>query len=129
MKKFSAGSCRTGMFLALFSTLLLVSTDQSHADDALDWSHWRGPEMNGISREKGIVDTWNPAGKGQNVLWKSEDAGGRSTPIVMKGKLYTIVRNNPGTKNEGEKVVCLNAATGEKICEYAFNVFLSPGLD
>ena len=70
MKKFSAGSCRTGMFLALFSTLLLVSTDQSQADDALDWSHWRGPEMNGISREKGIVDTWNPAGKGQNVLWK-----------------------------------------------------------
>ena len=125
MKKFSAGSWRTGMFVALFSTLLLVPTNQSEADDAMDWSHWRGPEMNGISREKGIVDTWNPAGKGQNVLWKSEDAGGRSTPIVMKGKLYTIVRNNPGTKNEGEKVVCLDAATGKTICEYAFNVFLS----
>jgi outer membrane protein assembly factor BamB len=94
--------------------------------DPLDWPSWRGPEQNGISRETGIVDTWDPAGGADsNVLWKEAELGGISTPIVMRGKLYTIVRSEPGTTREGEKVVCVDAATGKKIWENKFNVFLS----
>ena len=26
---------------------------------AADWTYWRGPEQNGISREKGLVDVWS----------------------------------------------------------------------
>ena len=62
----------------------------------MDWPYWRGPEMNNISREKNIVDRWSP--RGENLLWKREEIGGRSTPIVMNGKLYTICRDNPGTE-------------------------------
>ncbi|MEX0715335.1 MAG: PQQ-binding-like beta-propeller repeat protein [Planctomycetaceae bacterium] len=92
----------------------------------MDWPHWRGPEMNGISRETGLVDSWDPAGgEGSNVLWMREDLGGRSTPIVMNGKLYMLVRDQPGTTREGEKVVCVDAATGETIWENRFEVFLS----
>ncbi|MFN0054917.1 MAG: PQQ-binding-like beta-propeller repeat protein [Planctomycetales bacterium] len=91
--------------------------------DPLDWPHWRGPEMNGISREKGIVGVWDP--EGENVLWKSAELGTRSTPIVMNGKLYVQCRHYPETTKEGEKVVCVNAATGEKIWEAANNVFLT----
>lgn len=92
----------------------------------MDWPHWRGPEMNGISREKGLVDSWNPeGGEGSNLLWKREDVGGRSTPIVMNGRLYTIVRDQPGTTREGEKVVCLDAATGKTLWENRWEVFLS----
>src|ERR1700679_412137 len=27
--------------------------------DPLDWPYWRGPEQNGISREKDLIDRWD----------------------------------------------------------------------
>ena len=112
--------CRVALLLTFCSTV--YAGDPSTAKE-MDWPHWRGPEMNGVSREKGIVDKWSP--KGENVLWKREDLGSRTTPIVMNGKLYTMVRHNPEKPDEGEKVVCLDAATGETLWENTFNVFLS----
>ena len=92
----------------------------------MDWPYCRGPEMNGISREKNIVADWDPeGGEGSNLLWKREDLASRSTPISMNGKLYVLTRSNPGTKSEGEQVVCVDAATGETLWENKFNVFLS----
>jgi outer membrane protein assembly factor BamB len=99
------------------------AADPPAKPDPLDWPHWRGPEMNGISREKGIVGTWSP--DGENLLWKKTEYGTRSTPICMRGKLYFLCRNFPESTKEGEKVVCLDAATGEKIWENPFNVFLT----
>lgn len=93
------------------------------AADPMDWPFWRGPEQNGISRETGLVDSWSP--DGENLLWIREDLGGKSTPIVMRGKLYTIVRHKPETPLEQEKVVCIDAATGKDIWEKAHNVYLS----
>jgi len=96
------------------------------AADPMDWPSWRGPQQNCTSTETGLVESWDPdGGPGSNLLWKSEELGGRSTPIVMRGKLYTIVRDQPGTATEGEKVVCVDAATGKKIWEHRFNVYLS----
>ncbi len=86
-------------------------------------AQWRGPELNGVSREKGSGRSLDA--RGENVLWKRTDLGGRSTPICMRGKLYTLVRDHPDTDIEGEKVVCLDAATGKTIWENIFNVFLS----
>ena len=92
----------------------------------LDWTYWRGPEFNGISRETGLPDDWDPeGGEGSNVTWRNEKLASRSTPVVMKGMLYTLCRSEPGTSREGEKVVCVDAATGEIIWEHAFNVYLS----
>ena len=88
----------------------------------MDWPYWRGPEMNGVSRETGIVEKWSPT---ENLLWKNEEAAARSTPIVMNGHVYIIVRDQPESKKEGEKVLCLDAKTGEKKWENRFNVFLS----
>lgn len=102
------------------------AAQKKSAADPLDWTRWRGPEQNGVSREVGLPAEWDPdGGEGSNLLWKREDLGGRSTPIVMRGKLYTIVRDQPDTKMEGEKIVCLDPETGETIWENRFNVYLS----
>lgn len=97
--------------------------EKTVAVDPLDWPHWRGPEMNGISREKNLPASWSP--KGENLLWRKEEFATRSAPVVMNGKLYAICRNQPETTQEGEKVVCLNAETGELIWQATNNVYLS----
>lgn len=94
--------------------------------DPLDWPYWRGPEYNGISRETGLPDTWDPAGgEGSNLSWKRDDIHARSTPVVLRGKLYFLARQNPATPIEGEKICCLDAATGETIWESMHNVWSS----
>jgi outer membrane protein assembly factor BamB len=94
--------------------------------DPLDWPNWRGPEQNGISREKDLVDQWDlNDDQDGNVLWKSAELGSISSPIVLGGKLYILCRHEPDTHREQEKVVCVDAATGKKIWENKFNVYLS----
>src|SRR5262245_53664737 len=92
--------------------------------DPMDWPNWRGPEQDGISREVGLIDSFDPK-TGKNVLWKRTDMGTRSTPIVMNGKLYALAPSELATPHEGEKVYCLDAATGDTIWEHRFNVYLS----
>ncbi|MEX2138143.1 MAG: PQQ-binding-like beta-propeller repeat protein [Pirellulales bacterium] len=92
--------------------------------DPLDWPMWRGPEQNGISRETGLVDRFDPD-TGENLLWNNKDAGSINTPVIMNGRLYTITRHEPETKQEQEKVLCLDAETGEELWESRHNVYLS----
>lgn len=99
---------------------------QEKKADPLDWPYWRGPEYNSISRETGLPDTINPdGGEGSNLLWKKTELGGRSTPVVLRGKLYTILRADPATITEGERVVCVDAATGELKWQSRHNVWSS----
>ena len=116
---------RCQIFFILFSPFILPLV-HTWAADPLDWPNWRGPQQNRSSLETGLADQWSPeGGEGSNVVWKRADLGGISTPIVLNGKLYTIVRSDPGSPQEGEKVVCVDAATGEDIWENKFNVYLS----
>jgi outer membrane protein assembly factor BamB len=119
-------SCVRSVLLLYASWSTVVVNVSRGATDPMDWPNWRGPQQNCTSTEKGLVDSWDPeGGPGSNLLWKSDKLAGRSTPIVMRGKLYTIVRDQPGTATEGEKVVCANAETGDIIWEHRFNVYLS----
>src|SRR5262245_18683740 len=86
--------------------LPLASLVHAATTDPLDWPNWRGPQQNRVSMEKGLVEKWDPeGGEGSNLLWKKKELAGRSTPIVMRGKLYAIVHHEPETPDEGEKVV------------------------
>jgi len=92
---------------------------------AADWPDWRGPqESRTVAGDKPLVTSFDPE-KGTNILWKNDEAGGISTPVIMGGKLYTLVRHKPGTTEEAEKVLCLDATTGQKLWENVFNVYLS----
>ena len=111
-------SCVSGLALSLF----LVGSAC-----AGDWAYWRGPEMNGISRETNLVDDWSLNPK-KNVLWTS-DIGGRSTPIVLNGKVYMNCRTHHDVAEPDElihaqeQVVCWDAETGEVLWKDVFNVF------
>lgn len=122
----AAASWKPGIAWLVFALTLLGNTsvvNRATAEDPLDWPMWRGPEMNGVSREKGLVDKWSP--KGENLLWAKPEFASRSTPIVMNGKLYVVCRHEPETTKEGEKTVCVDAKTGALIWESVHNVYLS----
>ncbi|MCS6850241.1 MAG: PQQ-binding-like beta-propeller repeat protein [Gemmataceae bacterium] len=93
--------------------------------DAADWLHWRGPEQNGVSREKDLPETWSPDPKApnNNLIWKVP-YGCRSTPLVMNGRVYIINDCDEGI-NEQERVMCFDAATGKLLWEHRFNIFFT----
>ncbi len=108
-----------------FTSLVLLTmlAPLAIAAEPADWYHWRGPEANGISRDKGLPTNWSP--KGENVIWENEDYGTRCTPIIMNGRLYVVNRYKPDTSEEGEQLLCIDAETGELIWSKSHNVFLS----
>ena len=111
---------------ALRVLVLCQSLVAATAASAGDWAHWRGPEQNGISREKNLPNTWSLE-SGENVIWH-DGHGGRSTPIVLNGRIYTDSRTpDPGVGPEKihlqEQVICRDAATGKVIWHDRFNVF------
>lgn len=109
--------------LWLCGVMVSLAAAETPLRDPLDWPYWRGPEMNGISREKNLPSSWSP--DGENLIWKNPALGTRSTPIVMRGKLYTLCRHMPATLQEAEKVVCADAETGEILWEHVFNAYLT----
>ena len=111
--------CVLWLPFGLLAALLPIS-----AADAGDWSHWRGPEQNGVSRERDLPLEWTDKldGLGENVLWKAP-YGTRSTPIVQNGHVY-IVNDVGSGVDEQERICCLDARTGKLLWERRFNVFL-----
>jgi outer membrane protein assembly factor BamB len=95
-----------------------------------DWPQWMGPHRDDRWNETGTIDAF-PA-EGAKVLWRTPVNGGYSGPAVVEGKVYVFdylrgtdkkLMNNPGlrTKQEGqERVLCLDAKTGEKLWEYKY---------
>jgi outer membrane protein assembly factor BamB len=85
----------------------------------------RGPINTGVAFEKDLPDKFDPA-TGENILWKVPYAG-RTTPVVMNGRVYIIQGfNTTGQKlTEQERVLCLDEKDGKLLHEYRFNVFLT----
>lgn len=112
--------------VVLTSTGPAVASEPNTQQGRADWTYWRGPLFNGTAEATNLVEDWDPdGGPGSNLIWKRDDLGGRSTPVAMDGRLYTILRAEPGTPREGERVVCVDAATGELLWENRFNVWMS----
>jgi len=86
---------------------------------ANDWPYWRGPEQSGLSRENAPVTNWSQGG--ENLLWEAP-VGGRTTPIVMNGRVYVTGPVGSGECLQ-ERLVCLDAETGKILWEHRFNVF------
>ena len=86
-----------------------------------DWPEMRGPGRDGVSRETGLIDRW--ALNGENFLWRVP-YGGRSAPIVMGNRVYVQNPAGRGTDLQ-ERVMALDADSGNVIWEYRFNLYQS----
>ena len=89
------------------------------AQSSVDWPHWRGPDYNGISREKGWKSAWTEGGPGQ--LWTAEVGIGFSAVSVSDGKAYTM-----GNTDEQDSVFCFDAETGELLWKHDYPQRLDP---
>src|SRR5262245_59235680 len=70
-----------------------------------DWSRWRGPNLDGISLETGLLSEW-PA-EGPPLVWRVKGLGrGFSSVAIAGGKIYTL-----GKKNRNN-LVCLKTLDG-----------------
>jgi len=73
-----------------------------------DWAHWRGPNHNDVSVEKGWNATWPPGGP--KVLWKTSVGYGFSSFAVVGDRVWTM-----GGAGDTDTVYCFDGATGRAI--------------
>lgn len=72
-----------------------------------DWTHWRGPNHNGITAES----DWNPqALNGEpRIKWKTDVGTGYSSVSVKGDRLFTM-----GNMDGRDSVICLDVNTGKE---------------
>ncbi len=87
--KVAGQPCRViSIILALLSAM---------AVQAAEWPQWRGPDRDGISHEKGLLQEWPE--EGPKLVWRVDKLGdGYSTPAIAGGRIFLI--NNKGLDNE-----------------------------
>jgi outer membrane protein assembly factor BamB len=74
-----------------------------------EWHQWRGPNRDGISQERGLLDQW-PEG-GPPLLWKVGGLGsGYSSVAIADGKIFTI-----GRLGGKDKLIALSLPNGEPL--------------
>lgn len=82
-----------------------------------DWPQWRGPNRDGVWREKGIVGKFGtpeiPA------RWRAKIGPGYSGPTVANRRVYVTDRLT--TPNQLERVHCFDAMTGQQLWSHTYN--------
>ena len=87
---------------------------------AEEWPDWRGPRQNGTSLETGLVSSWSQ--DGTNLIWKAPLIG-RSTPVVVDGRVCVMSRTDDARNLRQERVACYDAGTGKQLWEHRYNVY------
>jgi outer membrane protein assembly factor BamB len=89
----------------LFLFFLCPATGQE-----ANWTHFRGSNLNGISRETVVPTIWNDT---TNIVWKTKIEGiGLSSPVIYGDQVWLTTATEGGKKLFG---VCFNFLTGEEI--------------
>jgi outer membrane protein assembly factor BamB len=80
---------------------------------ANDWPRWRGPNIDAVCQEKGLLKEWPESGP--PLAWKVNGVGvGYSTVSVVGGKVFTM-GDLPGDGGTQQFVIALNEADGGQL--------------
>ena len=96
---------------------LLLPCPTTHAED---WFRWRGPDLNGISKETGWQAKWPD--DGPKRLWKASVGTGFSSMSVSRGHVYTMGNDGKDT----DSVFCFDAVTGTPVWKHSYHCLLDP---
>lgn len=92
-----------------FASFLAFAALAAAAAAADDWPQWRGPQRDGKSTEKGLLQSW-PAG-GPPLAFKATGIGaGFSTVAVAGGKIFTL-----GDLGERQYLLALEEKSGKML--------------
>ncbi len=88
--------------------------------ESFNWLQWRGPGRNGISLEKGLIESFPK--DGPERVWRREIGTSGYSGIVVKDEyLYTMY-----SEGDYEYVICLDALTGAQVWVFVNdNIFLN----
>lgn len=105
---------RIALISAAAGALLTTTPTQS-----ADWPRWRGPDLNGISKETG----WSPkALNGEpKILWRAKIGMGFSSFAVADGRVYTT-----GNAADADTLFCFDAETGKELWKHSYPEPLDP---
>jgi len=102
--------------LVYFAAVLAVGAQKAFADD---WPQWRGPNLNGISKETNWSTSWPTEGPKQ--LWKAAVGIGFSSVAVAQGRVFTL-----GNKDETDTVFAFDAESGKQLWKHSYPCPLDP---
>ncbi len=85
---------------------------------AADWPGWMGPNSDGVSAES------LPALENLKELWRGQVGIGNASVAVAQGRAICLGHDG----DQGETVICFDAATGEEIWKHGYAAKLMPNL-
>jgi outer membrane protein assembly factor BamB len=100
------------LLAAIFVGAYAINQPVGWAEE-VDWYRWRGPDLNGVSRETGWLGAWSKEGPPQ--LWKAAVGIGFSSVSVSQGRVYTI-----GHAGGQDTVFCFDATAGKLLWKHAY---------
>ncbi len=103
-----------GSSFAFGFSLLAVASCVRAEDSRGEWNQWRGPNRDGISTEKGLLNSWPE--QGPAIAYSVNGLGtGMASIAIADGKIFTM-----GNKDGNTRVVCLDQQNGEIIWSTPF---------
>jgi outer membrane protein assembly factor BamB len=108
--------------VACAALLWLASLPPLHADD---WPQWGGPRRDLVWRETGIVQTLTPGTLPR--VWSTPIGEGYAGPAVAGGRVFVTDRVNGITEPDRERVLCLDAETGQVLWKHEYDCTYTVG--
>jgi outer membrane protein assembly factor BamB len=78
-----------------------------------EWSQWRGPDRDGISKEKNWAGTFGPSGP--KVLWEAQVGVGFSSFVTGEGRAYVT-----GHAEGKDTIFCFEVESGREVWKHSY---------
>ena len=81
-----------------------------------DWPQWRGPQRDGVWRERGIIERFKT--ERLTPKWRVPISAGYSGPTVADGRVY--VTDRVTEPEQVERVHCFDASNGQTVWTFSY---------